>query len=361
MTVSTTDARAKYVSDKLIDKVSTSYQLRNIFTPIGEDGPMRKGESIDIPTRSAITVSQVSSGSTSNTLSVQANTPTANNLVVDQHYGAIVAIPKLQSIFDMEGSWSSQMADQVLTEIGDNMDIDLYDDLIRVGAYDSSASYWANVAGDAISNDDLENALAIMTSQRGVRYENLVFAFHPYGMGSVRRLSAFIPNYQRAEDGNLGLPMIGTVHGVPVVVSQSVKTSMTQACTAVSISSNVATVTVAAGHGFVPGMLITIAGITTPLTVAAAITAVSATTLTVPLTASDGAMADGAGTVTWARCANALVHRPWAFRRVQLVPDLRIVPRITEIDDVLQADALWGVKVLTGSCVGIASPAAAVA
>lgn len=79
----------------------------------------------------------------------------------------------------------------------------------------------------------------------------------------------------------------------------------TVATATVSVTSNVATVT-ANSHGLVVGQRITIAGISTPLTTASPIlTTADANTLTVALAASNGTMADGAGTITVVPCPTA--------------------------------------------------------
>jgi hypothetical protein len=153
--------------------------------------------------------------------------------------------------------------------------------------------------------------------------------------------------------------MIGRLHGVPVVRSQDVPKSLAVATTAVSITSNVATATVAAGHGFVPGMVISSSGLTTNVT-SATISSVTATTIVYPCTASNGAMADGVGTLTCAATFNVLLHRPWNFISKRQAPDIRIVPTSGKIQDELQFDSIWGVKSLAGAAVTLLSPATSV-
>lgn len=358
MSVTTNDVRAKAVYTQLIDKVSTMYPLSNLLTDMGT--AMQRGESIDIPTRdTAATIEAATTGSTINQLTIQSQAATANNLVVDRHYGSAIRVGKIQDIFDLEGTWSGQLAEQIRTELGDYMDQDCYDALCLEAAYDTSATYWVNAAGATLTGDHVRLAMAKMLSQKGVRKENCVWVFDVYGSASLSNVTEFKSATGFLGTGNpgaFGTPTVGTLFDIPVVESQSVRSRRSIACTAVSISSNVATVTVASGHGLVPGMKITISGITTPLSTAATITAVSATTLTVPLTASDGAMADGAGTVTCDLAMNGLVCRNRAFVRKQQMPDLRIVPESDRISDVLQFDAIWGRKALAGSFIGLGSP-----
>jgi len=96
----------------------------------------------------------------------------------------------------------------------------------------------------------------------------------------------------------------------------------TCACSAVTVASNVATIT-AALHGLEVLDQITIAGITTPIaTVTPVLSTADANTFTCALTASNGAMADGAGTVsvhrTSAQLAALLGLAAWGDVRVWL-------------------------------------------
>lgn len=361
MTVSTIDARGKAVSDKLISKVDTLFPLSNIFTDMGP--AMRVNQSIDIPTRASITVEQASNSSGATLMTLQTNAPVANNLIVDQHYGAVILIQKLQNIYDLNGKWSDQMSHQVKVELDDYIDIDCYDEAIRVGAWDTTATRWTNVAGATVTGDMVELAMAKMRAQKGVRQADLVWTFHPYGMGAIRRLSAFVPSVN-APMGDLGTPAVGTLHGIPVVESQSVIDQLTVATSAVTITSNVATATVAAGHGLVPGMLVLNSGLTDSASnlTAQVISSVTATTVVFPYTASNGAQGDGVGVLTVNLTCNGLLNRPWLFKSIQQVPDVKIVARSAGyIGDELQFDAIWGVKVLANSAVMIGSPRQAVA
>lgn len=358
MTVTTNDARAKYVYEALVDKVSTMYPLSSLGTDMG--AAMKEGESIDIVTRAAVSIEAATSAGTATSMTVQTISPTANNLVVDQHYGAIVGIAKFNGVMDMGGAYYDQLARQILVELADYIDQDWYDDLIRVGAYSSSAAFTANVAGDALTVADTEQAMAIMTDQKGVREGDLVWVFGPYGAGSLRSISAFTP-HENAVNGALGMPIIGTLHGVPVVRSQSVPKSLAIATTQAVSSSDVVTFTVASGHGFVPGMVCVSSGLTSSFNGTFTITSVTATTIVGTVTGSGSTTAgDGVGTITCSRTFNGLIHRPWNFIRKRQVPDLRIVPTSGKIQDELQADAIWGVKSLAGSCVTLLSPATSV-
>jgi hypothetical protein len=362
MAISTTDARAKAVLAQLIDKVSAAYPLASLYTDMG--AAMQKGESIDIPTRSAVTIQQVSAGAAASSMTVQTNTPTANNLKVDQHYGAIVEIPPFQQIFDLEGTWSAQLASQVQTELSNYVDATHWAETIFTGAYSTDAKYYVNPAGDALAPADLENAWATMLDQKGVTLDGLAWVMHPFGMGSVRANSAWIPSESSAS-GQIGTPlrMQGTLHGIPVFISQNVPRTKDVTSTAWAINTNVLTVTVAAGHGLVPGLPCTFNTVTAggDMATATAIKSVTATTVVFDWSASN-ANATEAGTITCAKAFNALVYRPWIFSRRAVLPDVRIVPVSggasgnSRITDELQAHTIWGSKSLAGSAIVIPSP-----
>lgn len=359
MSVTTLDARGKAVYSQLTDKVSTLYPVRNIFRDMSGEMDGTRNQSIDIITRAAITIEQASNSSgVAQTMTIQSNTPTANNLVVDQHYGSVVGVGKMSKTFDMGGAWAGQMAEQILIELGDYIDQDHIDELIRVGAYSSTAAYTSNVAGDALSNTDIEQAIAILASMRGARRADFAWLFNPYGIGNIRNLSAFIP-HENAVAGVLGTPTVGSLHGIPVIESQAVPTSLAVATTACTIATNVCTATVAAGHGIVPGMVISLAG-TTVTGSDKTVSSVTDTTIVFPLTGADGAMADGVGTITCSRAMNMLVNRRWIFSAVQQVPDIEIVTSETKFQDILKFDAIWGLKVLAASAVLLPSPASSV-
>lgn len=118
--------------------------------------------------------------------------------------------------------------------------------------------------------------------------------------------------------------------------AQAHGTSRTIATTGVSVASNVATATVAEGHGVVPGMRLTSSGHTTTTSDTVEVTAATATTISYPLTASDGAMADGAGSLLVERSAEEqaamLAMHAWQDIRAQLRSQLqgegRIYPRL---------------------------------
>jgi hypothetical protein len=358
MSVTTTDLRSKAVLSTLIDKVSTLNSVSSIFTDLG--AALAFGESIDIGTTDTVTVSQAHTSGAPNQMTIQSATNTANNLVVDKTPGAFLEIPKLSRIFDLEGAFASQKADQILTTIEDAIDQDCVDALLTA-AWDNGATpaYWINAAAATVTAAMTFNAMATMLAQKGVRKESCAWMMHPFGAASIASLADFKPYTGVAGSGApsaFGAPFIGTLYGIPVIENQSIRNRFTVATTQVVVASNVATATVAAGHNIVSGMKLTSAGHTANASSAVTVGTVTATTIAYPLVTGDATLADGVGTLTIDATCNALVYKPWTFIRRRQLPEIRVVPRVDYDSDVLQATSLYGRKCLAGSAVFLGSP-----
>ena len=133
----------------------------------------------------------------------------------------------------------------------------------------------------------------------------------------------------------------------------------TVACTVVVVASNVATVT-AIAHGLATGNLVTIAGITVPLSVAAAITVIDADTFTVALVTGDATLADGAGTVTLEGCVNFLINRNHVHYAINSIMT-RLHPAEKNTGEKLLVSPLWGRIARAGRVIAIGSPYSAIA
>ena len=352
-----TDPRSKFVLAKLIDKVSTSYPLHSLFTDLSP--ATKKGESIDIPTRSAITVEQASNSAGPLSMTTQSNVPVSNTLVTDQHYGAIVQVPRLNAIFDLEGTWSDQEADNIKIELEDYVDQVHWDDALFTGAYNTgaTANYWVNQAGASLTQAHVGEAQATMLNQKGARKSDLVWVFNPWGMESVRQLPSWQANAGQVMSPEIGIPTVGMLNGIRVVESQSVRDQRELTGVASSIDgSGEQTLTVSSGHGLVAGMTIAITGYGTADHNQSSVSITETTATTIVVANAAASSTDTAGTVTCNLTMNGLLNPRWAFSRVQQVPDVRIVANTGQISDELQADVIFGYKTLAGACVGLGSP-----
>jgi len=213
--------------------------------------------------------------------------------------------------------------------------------------------YHINPEADSLSEDDILNGKAALLSNDGVEAQNIIFVVSPYAEASIASIAGFIPNGQMAESGMLGIPQIGTVFGVPVFSSNSIKRNQSVATTAVSVSSLSATATVAAGHGFAPGQVITTAGLTTDST-SVVVTSTTSTTVVFPTTAGDGAM--GVGTITDASSRNLMMDKSQIFAAQQRLPSVRTVPYFNRTSDALQISSVWGRIGRAGRCYTVHSP-----
>lgn len=355
-----TDNRAKAVRSALIDKVSTTFSLKNLLTDMNATGELGKGDTVEIPTRSAVQIEQVSTGTGALAMSVQTNTATPNELKIDQHYGAIVEIGKMNEKYDLNGTWAPQLASQVKIELDTYIGTDVFKRaLLYQGAWaagSTAPSTWVNPTGVALTQDMTELALAQMLNQKGVTFDGLEWILGPFGVGSLRRIAGFNAATP-VGGGSLGMRQVGELHGIPVRVTQVAPESIAVATTAVVVASNVATATVAAGHGIVAGMPLTSAGHTVNATTAVAVTSTTETTVVYPLTTGDATLADGVGVLTVNMSIGGLVYKPWAFFAEGKVPTVNIYPRTGgKIVDELQAEAFWGSKGLPGCFVAIGSP-----
>lgn len=344
------DGRAKAVLSAMADLNSRTNYILDHMTVMSRE--VEKGDSLDIPSMSALTVA------TSGASDVSAETVTnaVLTLTVNRDPMINVDIPQLTKMQMLNGSWAQQVAENGIRDLRNSMDTTLVGDLLTL-AYDSSATYHDNVAGDSLTSADILNAKAALLDNAGSRPEALKLFVSSFGEASIGAISAFVPNYTQSEMGNLGIPKIGTVHGIPVYVSQSVKRGRTVAATASAIASNVITFTVAAGHNVVPGQKITSAGATTNITTAVAVTSVTATTIVAPLTASNDAT-NGAATITIDASENLLVDTSHQFVAYQAMPQTRVVPYELRHTDHLHIWSAWGAKGRTGRVRVLCSPRA---
>lgn len=332
------DARAKAVLEVLSDIYSRSRFAIDSVTPLRE--PLGMGDIIEVPSISALTVT--ASGATTTAPQAITTNILSLNANLDPMINAL--LPRLASTQLMNGKWAEAVGRQAMIMLKNNMDETFLQFLGETVAWltGSTATYHDNVAGDTLTSIDWLNSKAGLLAQDGAQEQNLIAFVSPYAEASIRSIAAFVPNFAEAEKGNIGIPMLGRVHGVPLFMTNSIRRNKSVATTAASITTNVATATVAAGHGFVPGMLITTTGLTVNATVAVAINSTTATTIVYNLTGADGAMADGVGNVVDASSWNIMMDVAQVWTAQQLGPMVRIVPDFQTTGDALQLSTIWG-------------------
>lgn len=356
------DLRAKAVLSKIADLQSrSSYiidKMSNLSAPLG------KGDSVQVGSLADFTISSAVDGSlVPQALSAQAPSMSALTLTADLEPAAAIRIGRMDSLQALDGGYLAANSETALLNLRNSMDSDFALYVLRSMATETTTlnSYHSNVAGDSLVADDIHNAIAIQLAQAGSDFNRLALFLHPYAYASMLSAADFVYNVVPS-DSALGPKKIGMFFGVPVYVSQSIPAARTIATTGVSVTSNVATVTCGTAHGLAAGMKVTIAGITTALSTATAITSISSTTVfTIPLTACNGAMADGVGTVTVESCENLLIDTGHAYvANSGLMPNVRIVPESLYTSDILQVSAIWGRVGRLGRASVICSPKSSV-
>lgn len=335
------DARVKQVLEAIIDNMSRSAHLFDLITDLGP--ALGKGDVIEIPQQVAPT-----NTSATTRAAAQSLTPTVSSLTVDQEVFFNINMPKLAANQLINGRWG-QLTGVRASQRGRNvMDDALIANLATVVAWDTSATYHSNVDDGDLADDDLYLAEAQILANDGVMRENLIYVVSPYAEGSFRNIvPSMVPGFIGASgNGDIGLKTLGTVNGIPVVPSTGILRNRTIAVSASTITSNQCACTVAAGHGLVPGMFVTTTGLTTNASTAVAITSVAATTITVPITAANGA--NGTGNIVSRTSMNLLLDRTCVFGARQILPELREVPDPESAATALQYYAAYGYQGIAG-------------
>lgn len=322
---------------------------------IDMSGMLANNEIVEIPNISSLTtVATQSSGDDVTSISAQQVAPTGLELAADQSRGVFIKEEDQRKQEYLDGNFYKMVTQQAVEQLRSYVDENIVSYISETLCYDTSATYHVNVAGDALSTADMSMSKAQLMNNDGVK--RLAYFMNPYAIASLEQITGFVPNYTQAENGNLGVPQIGSVNGVPVFESNSIKRNRSITITASSIASNVATLTVAAGHGVVPGVKITTAGMTDDVDPAAAVTSVTATTIVVPLTASDTGD-NGTGTITVASCENLLVDLNHVYCGYQRpLPTVRMVDYTGATSTEIQIWTRWGRVGRAGRALVIHSP-----
>ena len=350
------DAREKAVIKQLSDLYSRSRYIIDFMTSLR--APLGHGDMIEIPQNSATTV--LADGDTST--APEAITTTVLTLNANLHPWMNVRIPMVASVQLLDGSWAEQTARQSTVQLKNDMDSDLAEYLLTV-AYDTSATYHDNVAGDSLSEDDILNCKAALLAQDGVNSEDLVFLVSPFGEASIMSIAGFVPNFQEAERGNLGIPRLGTVFGIPVFASNSIPRNRSIVGTAAVTSGTgtVLTITVGAGHGVVPGMIVTTTGFDATENQASVVVAsVTATSIVCTIVGgTDGTSADADGFVQVDSSENIMLDRSHCWVAQQMLPKTRHVGDFNTTREALQISTIWGRVARPGRVRVLHSPASA--
>ena len=333
------DARSKKVLSALADLASRTNYVADKVNQLRE--PLGTGDIIEVPNIGSLTVT--ANGATQTT--PQSVTTSILSCQASLHPAIFAELPAADQAQLLDGNWAAQLASQALIQLRNSIDTTLCNYLAASLAYDSAAAYHDNVASDSLAIADFANAIGALLAQGGAAMDNLAVFLHPFAYASMVSISGWQPNGAAAEAGKLGIPLAGSVMGVPVFITASVPRRRTVASTAWAIvdAANTHTITVAVGHGIVPGIRVTFDTVTAAgdIPTTATVTSVTATTVVTANTGVD-ANATEAGTITIEGCENLVFDRSQVHVGMQKMPGARIVPFYDKTSDALQVSSLWG-------------------
>lgn len=334
------DFRVREVLPSLADTFSLANYMRDQMVDYASD--LGKGDSVQIGGISALTVStsgDATSGNTVNTVASDSLT-----LAADSDPAIFAWIPGLDSAQNLRGNWGVELGKSAAIQLRNQIDEDLADYLAHTLAFSTSGAYHHNVEADALSEADVLRCIAQAQTNKGLG--KLAWFVHPYGQAAITNLAGFFV-LRNPQDSQLGLPMLGHLYGHPVFMSQAVPWKRSKTATAAALSSGTWTITLGAGHGFVPGELIYTTGFDSNISVSAPVAISSVTSTQIVFSSGSSTDADllsggGPGLVTSTTCENMLVDLGHVYTALQRVPTIRIKPVAGTSSDQMEVRAVWG-------------------
>jgi hypothetical protein len=350
------DAARKAVQSALLDTWSRGPSLLPLLTNLGP--VVRGGDSVDVPYIGSLTVATSESQAVSAT-SLSVYTMTVNR---PKFINQGLTMAQMAQLLNGNDAFAQQITRASSGQLANAIERDIVEHIIT----STGVAYHVNLAADAVSDEDINAAEAVMREQDGVANAmgDLAWVVSPRAAASIKNAADFSYDSVAPLQGGVGLPMLGSINGIPVYTHNALPGAVDAlrqqvATSAVSVSTNVATATVPSGHGFVPGQQIWTSGLTTNVAVGSpvTITSVTATTIVYPLTAGDGALADGIGTIYSASSMAMLIHRPWIYYGMDgEIPAVELVKREANAGYGLQLFQHLGRAMATGAAVIVHAP-----
>ena len=342
------DGSLKFVQSAIIDSWSRGPSIIPLISDLS--GEMPNGDTIDaFPQMVAPTVA------TSESSAVESSSISVTQLIKNRDAFINFGLTQTQQLQLLAGSYPEGMMRSMVGTMKEAIDRDIV--LFLLQSLASTATYHGNLAADAIVPGDIADLVGFAKDQQGVSGSGWAWIANPRFTASIHSNSAYVPN-PSVPTTELGLPQLGALNGIPYYEHQAVPGStnslrLQAATSAVSIASNVATATVASGHGFVAGQQIWTSGLSTDVAVSSPVTisSVTATTIVYPLTGSNGALADGVGTIYSASSMALLVYQPRiAYAADRTAPEPLLVKREANAGYAMQLYMKYGRAGLAGSC-----------
>lgn len=327
-----------------IERLSRPQYMHQMFDYVGD----ASRNSYRVPDVATPTVNTSKSHADPETL-----TPTDFDLLVNLTRDSNVNINDRERRQILEGGYVGSISRKLLNSLLGQIE-DTCWDALRSAAYANAGDNTAAGSGGNVinkANDTLTTAMIVeaIGALDGPGIEDMMMFASPAADPVLRNLFRDQMTSIPVDSPMLGVPMDGvSIHGIPLVKSMALPKEWTVAATASEISSNELIATVPEGHGLQVGMEITTTGGSENITTAAAITAVTATTVTAPLTASDDA-ANGALTISTDASVIALVDRNKCHFAGDATPSVREVQNARMAGaNAIQAYSTFGRLVIDG-------------
>lgn len=347
------DASLKYVQSQILDTWTRGPSIIPLITDLSGEVP--NGDTIDaFPQMVSPTVNS------SESAAVESSSVSITQLIKNRDAFINFGLTETQRLQLLAGNYPSSMMQSMVGTMKEAIDRDIVTYLLGLAG---SASYHGNLAADAITAADIADIAGSAREQPGVSSLEWKWIANPRFTASIHSNSAYVPN-PSGPTTELGLPQLGVLNGLPYFEHSAVPGSVNAmrqqvATSAVTITSNSATATVASGHGFVAGQQIWTTGLTSNVAVSSpvTITSTTATTIVYPLTGSDGALADGVGTIYSASSMAILVYSPRvAYAQDRTSPMPTMVKREANAGYAMQLFMKYGRVGLAGAAYVLHAP-----
>lgn len=290
-------------------------------------------------------------------------TPTSQVLMVNLLRSANIRLSKQDRAQILSGNYSPSLFIQLFNYLLGSIEDTVWDAFLE-SAWAAAGDNVAAGSGENILNKSLSASTTSIIADFVGRLDapgvgQMMFASSPSIDPRIRNLFQSQLSSSPVGSQMLGVPFMGAcdINGIPMVKSHAVPKRWTVSATSSAISSNVLVCTVPSGHGLQVGMLVTTSGGAANVSTATAITAVTATTVEVPLTAANNAT-NGALTIDTGATVLVLFDVTKAAYAGDVVPDIEevSVERAAGSRN-LQASSLFGRKVIDGSVRLLLAPA----
>jgi hypothetical protein len=348
------DNRAKAVLASLVDTWSRGARIFPLFTNLGP--VVNPGEAVDVPSDGSVTVASTESSA------VETVSTTANTMTVNLTRFINRALGHLEAKQLLNGRAQPELMRAQMGALWNAIEAEVITYLIGVAATAGPTAH-VNLDGGAVTDGDAAAVEQKLREQDGYGDDSrFAILASPAAVTGLRGVAEYFGGLAPGGAGELGARTPKQVNGIPMIQHAGVPggTNKTSTATsAVTVSSLVATATVTDTSKFVVGQLVTTTGLTTNDVATPVLAINSATELTYTTAAGDGAMADGAGTISSATGLALFIDGGKIYHAMAgLVPEPSIVKREANAGHALQLIAHFGRAAQAGAVKVLHTPLA---